>query len=122
MGPGLPIVDHTHVPHIPIEFSSSTNSCGLELVDVHLWVFKRAMEGADLPPELQALVYAHMRRAKTDEISLKAIEHRWSKWFSQIPELEAMSTEQVERAREMLAIDEARRLKAVAGALPTNAV
>jgi hypothetical protein len=52
-----------------------------------LWVFKRAMEGAKLPPELSALVYAHMHRTRTDEISLRAIEHRWSKWFDQLPEL-----------------------------------
>ncbi|MGN4190185.1 DUF3800 domain-containing protein [Burkholderia gladioli] len=117
LGPGMPLVDHTHSPDVPIEFSSSTASCGLELVDVHLWIFKRAMEGAELPAALKALVWAHMRRGRTDEISIKAIEHRWTKWFNKIPELEDMSREQVERGREILRIDEERRLKAVAGML-----
>lgn len=121
-GPGLPIIDHTHVPEVPIEFLSSTNSCGLELVDIHLWVFKRAMEGIELPPELMALVYAHIHRTKTDEISIMAIEHRWSKWFSQLPELEEMSAEQLERGREILQIDEERRLGAIIGALPGGGV
>ncbi|GIL03541.1 MAG: hypothetical protein BroJett031_00610 [Betaproteobacteria bacterium] len=118
MGPGLPTVDQTHVPDVPIEFSTGTESFGLDLVDVHLWIFKRAMEGAELPPELRALVYAHMRRSRTDEISLRAIEHRWSKWFSQLPELEEMSAAQLERGREIQRIDEERRLKALVGLLP----
>ncbi|RQR72261.1 hypothetical protein DIE11_28345 [Burkholderia sp. Bp9012] len=115
MGPGLPMVDHTHVPDVPLEFLASTNSCGLELVDVHLWVFKRAMEGADLPPKVGALVCAHMYRSKTDEISISAIAHRWSKWFSEIPEIEEMSPEKIERAKEIIKVDEERRLKAMAG-------
>jgi hypothetical protein len=67
------------------------------------------MEGAELPPELSALVYAHMRRTKTDEISLRALEHRWSKWFSKLPELEEMSPAQVERGRQILRMGEERR-------------
>lgn len=122
LGPGMPLIDHRHAPDVPIEFSSSTDSCGLELVDVHLWVFKRTMEGAELPPALRALVYAHMRRGRTDEISIKAIEHRWTKWFNKIPELEEMSSEQVERGKEILRIDEARRLKAVIGKLQNGNV
>ncbi|KVL03719.1 hypothetical protein WJ45_00635 [Burkholderia ubonensis] len=114
MGPGLPIVDHTHVPDVPLEFLTSTKSCGLELVDVHLWVFKRAMEGADLPPKVGALVRAHMHRSKTDEISINAIACRWSKWFNEISEIEEMSPENIERAKQIIKIDEERRLKAMA--------
>jgi hypothetical protein len=113
MGPGMPVVDHTYVPSVPIEFASSKESCGLELADLHLWIFKRAMEGSPLSPELGTLIYAQMHRGRTDEISLKAIEHRWTKWFEQLPELEEMSPEQVERGREILQIEEERRLKAV---------
>jgi hypothetical protein len=120
MGPGMPTIDHSHVPEVPIEFASSDASCGLELTDLHLWIFKRAMEGEDLPPALGALVYAHMRRSRTDEISLKAIEYRWSKWFSQLPELDEMSAEQLERGREIMRIDEERRLRAVVGKLPNG--
>lgn len=120
MGPGLPTIDHAHVPDIPIEFSTGTDCFGLDLVDVHLWIFKRAMEGGKLPSQLGALVHAHMRRSRTDEISLRAIEHRWSKWFRQLPELEEMSAEQLERAREIQRIDEERRLKALVGLLPAG--
>ncbi len=113
IGPGLPRVDHSHVPEVPIEFASSANSCGLEVSDVHLWVFKRLMEGVNLPPELLALVEAQRQRGRWSEISLRAIERRWTTWFKALPELDEMSTEQVERGREMLKIDEMIRLRAV---------
>ena len=113
MGPGLPIVDHTHVPDVSIEFSSSMNSCGLELVDIHLWIFKRAMEGASLPVELRALVHAHMRRSRAEEISLQAIAHRWERWFKDLPVMHEMSAQQIALGQETLWIDEARRMQAL---------
>lgn len=113
MGPGMPEVDHSKMPKVPIEFSSSVGSAGLELTDIHLWIFRRVMEGVRLPPELGSLVRLHMHRTRTDEISLRAIEARWTRWFTQIPEIQEMSAEQIERAREILAVDEARRMKAV---------
>ena len=112
MGPGMPEVDHSNMP-IPIEFASSAGSAGLELTDIHLWLFRRAMEGVRLPAELASLVRVHLHRGRTDEISLRAIESRWSRWFGQLPELGEMSEAQIERARLILAKDEARRMKAV---------
>ena len=113
LGPGLPVLDHTHVPAVPIEFSSGDASGGLELADVHLWMFKQAMEGRHLPSDLRVLVVALMRRGRTDEISLNAIANRWSRWFDQLPQLEEMNPEQLAKAKEVMAIDENRRLEAV---------
>jgi hypothetical protein len=69
--------------------------------------------GVNLPPELLALVEAQRQRGRWSEISLRAIERRWTTWFKALPELDEMSTEQVERGREMLKIDEMIRLRAV---------
>lgn len=113
MGPGMPVADHTKMPKVPIEFSSSLGSAGLELTDLHLWIFKKVMERNNLPPELLSLVRVHWRRSQTDEISLRAIEARWSRWFDQIPELEEISTEMLAAGREIIARDEARRMRAV---------
>lgn len=113
MGPGMPEVDHSKMPKVPIEFASSVGSSGLELTDIHLWLFRRALEGVKLPAELAALVRLHIHRGRTDEISLRAIESRWSRWFEQLPELEALSEAQIERTRLILAKDEERRMKVV---------
>jgi Protein of unknown function (DUF3800) len=116
-GPGMPEASFKHMPSVPIEFSSSRNSAGLELVDIHLWVFKRAMEGKELARELHDLIHPHLHKGRTDEISLRAIASRWEKWFEDLPQLEEMSPEQIERGRQMMADAEEKRLKAVASGI-----
>ncbi len=111
-GPGLPTTNHSHMPTIPITFSSSTNSAGLELVDVHLWVFKRYMEKKEVARELLALIKPQIYRGLTDELSLKAIEARWSRRLEELPE---PTEKEIAEAKKLLAIDEERRLQAVQG-------
>jgi hypothetical protein len=116
-GPGMPVADFKHMPAIPIQFASSSQSAGLELVDVHLWIFKRILEKKDIAPELYSIVRPHLHRGRTDEISLNAIASRWTKHFENVPQLEEFSQEQLERARKILEFDEARRQKAIRGNL-----
>jgi hypothetical protein len=112
-GPGMPNVSFAGMPKTPIEFAAGTDSAGLELVDVYLWIFKRLIDGKDMAPELMPLVYAQRYRGNTDEVSLRAIEHRWAQHFANVPPLEDMTPEQLERAREVIAIEEQRRQVAV---------
>lgn len=114
-GPGLPTTDFSGMPTTPITFSSSTDSAGLELVDIYLWVFKRVMERKEVAPELFALVRPQLRRGRIDEISLNALGARWSRWFDEMPEPTA---EQIAQGRDLLAIDEGRRLRAVSNPSP----
>lgn len=109
-GPGLPEVSFKGMPTIPIEFSSSGSSPGLELTDVYLWVFRRAMEEEELAPELYSLVKPQLHRGRTDEISLNAMMKRWSEYFENIPEPTA---QMLEDGKELIAFDEARRRKAI---------
>ncbi|VWD46783.1 hypothetical protein BCO18175_07303 [Burkholderia contaminans] len=117
-GPGLPKMDLTGMPTTPITFASSADSAGLELVDIYLWVFKRVMERKEVAPELYALVRTQLRRGRTDEISLNALGARWSRWFDELPEVAELTEEQMAKGRELLAIDESRRLRAVSGDVP----
>ncbi len=114
MGPGMPEANFTNMPKVPIDCVPGTTSGGLELVDVYLWTFKRALEGRDLASELYPLINAQMRRGRTDEISLRALEARWVPWFQQLPELDEMTPEQLEKATEIGQIQEARRQAALA--------
>ena len=111
-GPGLPAINFSGMPKTPISFSSSASSGGLELVDVHLWVFKRVIEKKELAPELYALIKPHIHRGRTDEISLNAIAARWERWFEELPD---PTEEQIAKGKELMAIDEERRLRAVRG-------
>lgn len=106
-GVGLPDLDLRGVPDTPIEFTPGTESCGLELVDVYLWVFRRAFERKELPPEFSLLLKPQLRRGMTDELSLSAIENRWGRWFAELPE---PSYEQIAKARVLRGLEESRRI------------
>jgi hypothetical protein len=111
-GPGLPEVSYRGVPDVPIEFLGGANSYGLELVDVYLWTFRRIVERQEVAPSLIQLALPQMRRGQADEISLRAIEKRWTRWFEDLP---APTHEQMEKAKVIQAIDEGRRVKALSG-------
>ncbi len=109
-GPGLPVIDFSGMPEVPISCTAGTDSAGLELVDIYLWVFKRFMDNKELAPELFTLIKSQLHRGHTDEISINAISSRWSKWFEELPE---PTDEQKEKGREIMKMDEIRRLKAI---------
>jgi hypothetical protein len=86
-GVGLPDINFKGMPTVPISFSSSTDSPGLELVDIFLWIFKRQLEGKNLERELLPIIHSQIHRGRTDELSIEAIGVRWQKWFDGLTEL-----------------------------------
>jgi hypothetical protein len=112
MGPGLPEADFTGMPETPIECISGTKSIGLELVDIYLWVFKRAMEEKTLATELYELINSQSEIGEIDEVSINAIINRWTPWLENLPEPSASDLKEGRRVRE---IDEIRRKKFLNG-------
>ena len=106
LGPGLPKMNLTHMPTVPITCTAGTDSAGLELVDIYIWIFKRHMENKSLAAELAPIINGQLHRGGYDEISINALMNRWGKWFKELPE---PSEEQLEKAREMIAQQEAKR-------------
>ena len=109
-GPGLPKMDLSKIPTAPISFRSSKDCVGLELVDSYLWIFKRLLEGKELAGELYPIIRSQMNRGRTDEVSINAITARWARWFEELPD---PTEEQLQSAKQKLAEDEERRLRAV---------
>jgi hypothetical protein len=107
-GPGMPEISFKGMPITPIDFSSSNDSVGLELVDIYIWVFRRYLERKELATELFPIIELQLSKGRTDEISLNGIARRWSKWFENLPE---PTGEQLSKAKAMMALDEDRRLK-----------
>lgn len=105
-GVGVPDLDLRHMPDIPITPTPGDQSAGLELVDVYLWTFKRFFEGKDLSPELLALIVGQTDCGTTDEVSIDGLQKRWTPWFMNLPE---PTPEGMERAREIMDIQEGRR-------------
>lgn len=106
-GAGLPEMDLRHMPIIPLTPTPGDQSVGLELVDVYLWVFKRYFEGKDLSRELLSLILDQANCGTTDEVSLEGIRNRWGPWFRNLPD---PTPEQLAKARELMDIQEDRRL------------
>lgn len=111
-GPGMPTMDLKHMPAVPIECTPGTDSSGLEIVDIYIWLFKRHMEGKQLADELYPLILGQAN-GMFNEVSLQALMERWEKWFQDLPE---PTPEQIEKGRELLKIDEERRAKHVKSA------
>lgn len=110
IGPGLPEMNLTHMPTVPISCTAGTDSAGLELVDIYIWVFKRHIENKTLSNELAPIINGQLQRGNYDEISINALMNRWGKWFQELPE---PSKEQLEKAREMISQQEEQRKRYV---------
>lgn len=111
LGIGLPEMDLRHMPSSPIECTPGTESCGLELVDLYIWIFKRNIEGKKLAPPLFKVIEKQLRKGRYDEVSLNAIGSRWGKWFEELPE---PSEEDLKKGQEIRDLDEERRKEHVA--------
>ncbi|MDP1674412.1 MAG: hypothetical protein Q8L65_15040, partial [Burkholderiales bacterium] len=109
-GPGLPRLDFRDMPSIQLLIKDSKASPGLSLVDIYLWIHRRFLEGKPLAPELHHIISINAARTTTDEMSLNAIDRRWSRWFDQLPD---PSPEAVAKAAELHREEEEHRLKAV---------
>lgn len=106
MGPGLPEMNLTHMPTVPISCTAGADSAGLELVDIYIWTFKRHMENKALANELAPIINGQLHRGSYNEISINAIMNRWGKWFQELPE---PSEEQLGKAKEMIFKQEEQR-------------
>lgn len=110
----MPTLNFDSMPSTPIEFRSSDDSAGLELVDVLLWVHRRLDEEKPLARELRPLIHFNLSKGMTDEISLAAIESRWAPVFSQPANLHELSPEVLAAARIQAERETARIAAAVA--------
>ncbi|WP_226564490.1 DUF3800 domain-containing protein [Shewanella chilikensis] len=112
-GIGLPTMDLKHMPAVPIECTPGTESPGLEIVDLYIWVFKRHIEKKELATPLYKLIKKQLHKGMYDEVSINALMKRWGQWFSELPE---PTGDQLVKARELTALEEKRRAKFITSA------
>lgn len=116
-GIDLPEMDLTHMPTVPISCTAGTDSAGLELVDIYIWVFKRHMEKKSLANELAPLINGQLHRGSYDEISINALMNRWGQWFQDLPE---PSGKDFEKIKKFIAKQEEKRKMYVQSQPDTN--
>ena len=107
-GPGLPTLSFDSMPSTPIEFMSSQDSPGLELVDVILWIHRRLDEGKRLARELLPIYQFNAQKGMTDELSLEGIARRWGATLNAPVDLSDIPPERLAWAKEQAAMETAR--------------
>lgn len=108
IGPGLPVMDLRNMPAKPLIFQSSAKNVGLELVDYYLWIFKQFVSKKELTKQLERFVYVNSNTSRTSIISLDAIQDRAMEFYASLPE---PTEEMMSKAKELTAMEEARRLQ-----------
>ncbi|WP_407471147.1 DUF3800 domain-containing protein [Xanthomonas campestris] len=108
LGPGLPAADYRNAPKTLITIASSETNPGIQLSDTFIWIFRRYMEQRPLSDSLLSIVRRLGRRSLFDEITLDAISKRWTRWFDDLPDIDDQA---LEKGKELVALDEARRVK-----------
>lgn len=94
-GPFMPKIDYKHMPVVPITCTAGTESAGLEIVDIFIWIFKRHLEEKYLDQQLTSLLGEISHTGFFSEISIPAIIERWTNFFEKMPE---QSQSSIERA------------------------
>lgn len=101
-GPGLPKLEFKGMPERPVEFLSSKDSAGLELVDVMLWIHRRLDEGKPVARTLLPLVNFNLPKGRSDECSLMALYHRWGPELSTVPDIKGIPNDRLAQVQELL--------------------
>jgi hypothetical protein len=96
--------DEVLARNIPVEsprISRSSQSIGLQIVDIYLWLANRVVQGIRLPPGASDLARRFLRRATYDGISLDGMLRRWQAFEAQLPKFEEMTEAQIKAAIEI---------------------
>ena len=103
----MPILDLKRVPNIFPEIKSSSDSSGLMLVDLYLWLAAKIHDEKSLPFNLNNMASYLFKTMSYREISLGALNEKWSKFFQKLPE----PTEEFQAGRNLHEMEEKARVK-----------
>jgi hypothetical protein len=87
------------VPNNEIQIRSSSQSIGLQIVDVYLWITNRMLTGGELSDELTYLGSSILKRSFIDGISMEGMAHRFHRFEELLPLEGSVTEEQREAAR-----------------------
>jgi hypothetical protein len=88
-------------PDDKLQVAASSDSIGLQIVDVYLWLINRVISGDHIPSELVPLVKRLMNRGMVDCISMEGMANRYEEWAARLPQLDDLNNEQAARADEL---------------------
>lgn len=91
-------ITHKGLTNRELTISKSSDSIGLQIVDVYLWISNKLISGVQLPSELSELWSLFERRSLKDGISLAGMAERFKNFERNLPKLEDLTDDQVQLA------------------------
>jgi len=82
------------LPDNELTVTKSSESIGLQVVDVYLWIANKLISGNQVPDELMALWNKFSNRSLIDGISLDGMAERFSRFEKMLPAIDSLSDEQ----------------------------
>ena len=101
------------VPGSVFVISKASDSPGLQIADLMLWIMKQIFAGKELPPKSAQLARYITSRSHWHDFSYSGVEKDLLASFEKIPTLEEMNPTQVKQALELRNLDEERRLESM---------
>lgn len=89
---------HKDLPATALTVSSSTESIGLQIVDVYLWLANRFLDGTELSAELAELWSSFAGRSLIDGISVDGMKQRYLSFEQMLPEYDELTEEKLRMA------------------------
>lgn len=93
-------ITHKGLSDRELTVSKSTDSLGLQIVDVYLWITNKVISGVDVPDELKYLWSMFAHRSSIDGISLDGMKQRFMEFEKLLPKYEDLTDEQMKVAKE----------------------
>lgn len=95
-------VSHKGLTDKELTISKSTDSIGLQIVDVYLWIANKLISGVNLPSELMELWQLFQHRSSIDGISMSGMARRFKNFEKNLPKLNDLTEEQRILAKELV--------------------
>lgn len=86
------------VPKRAPRVARSSQSIGLQIVDIYLWLANRALQGVELPPRSAEFVELILRSGHFDGIWMAGMLRRWGAFQAKLPKFEDLTPEQIKAA------------------------
>lgn len=90
------------MPKAEIKVQSSSNSIGLQIVDIYLWITNRILTRGELSDDLAYLGTMFLGRSFVDGVSLDGMAKRFNEFEKRLPSIENLTDDQIAFAQRIV--------------------
>lgn len=95
-------LQHTFTPRQSISIKRSSDSIGIQIVDIYLWITNKLIKGDNLSSELKLVASLFLQKSYTDGISIDGILDRFQRFEEKFPPFNSLTEEQITLNNELV--------------------